>query len=431
VSHIESRIPFWEKVGLGSSSTDRSQPSESVAKRMSTAAEFFCNPELRQTNLRSLFVQSWFVNAPLCFAQLDERGQINALNPRLRQMLQETGESEPSRSRFADLLDPDLKSECERLIDDMFQGKRDSFQVQSMSQNRRSRPMRWTVWRVPGQNKPDWALALVEKVDDCAENEDRLRQTMRLDAIGRLAAEVVHDFNNLLTGVLLYCDLLLASLQGHEARKYAEEIRSVSIQAASIVRQLLNVARPGTPRARLLSLNEVIEGTHELLSRLIGDNIQLRLRLDPELKLVRLDSTQAQQILLNLVLNARDAMPSGGQIVVQTANCDVEILQEPSGGTRLPCVLLIISDNGAGMNAAIRAHMFEAFFTTKGSKGTGLGLAGVRDIVSSNGGLIHVDSAPSKGTRVSVLLPIAADSSEGSSTIETSSDPQPELVAIT
>jgi two-component system, cell cycle sensor histidine kinase and response regulator CckA len=117
-------------------------------------------------------------------------------------------------------------------------------------------------------------------------------------------------------------------LQGHEARKYAEEIRSAAIHAAGVVRQLLNIARPGTPQVRLLSLNEAIEAVHGLLCRLMRDNIELQLRLDPKLGLVRLDSTQAQQILLNLVLNARDAMPSGGQIVIETANCEIDILQE-------------------------------------------------------------------------------------------------------
>lgn len=410
---------------------------------MSTAAEFACNPEVKETDLQtscvqssfvqsscvqSRFVQSWFVNAPLCFAQVDERGEINALNPRLRQMLHEAGES--GTSRLADLIDPDVLSEFKRLLDEMFQGRLDSFQLQSGGRNSKFAPIRWTVWRVPERNKPDWALVLAETLEDRIENEERLRQVMRLEAVGRLAAGVVHDFNNLLTGVLLYCDLLLASLQGHEARKYAQEIRSVSIQAAGIVRQLLNVARPGTSHSRLLSLNEVIEAAHELMCRFMGEDIQLQLRLDPALGLVRLDSTQAQQILLNLVLNARDAMPAGGQIVIETRNCDIEILQESSGGTRLPCVLLTVSDNGTGMDSTTRARMFEAFFTTKGSKGTGLGLAGVQDIVTSNGGLIHVDSVPGKGTRVSVLLPLAAEESERFSSTETGSGPQ-ELLPLT
>jgi len=391
---------------------------------MSTAAEFFCEPEVSETNVRALFA-----NAPLCFAQLDARGNIHALNSALRQMIQES--SEPESSRFADLLDPDIRSECDRLIQNMFQGKCGSFHLQSSGRTQGLAAMRWTVWRVQEWNSPDGALAFGEVLQDRAANEDRLRQAMRLEEAGRLTACVAHDFNNLLTGVLLYCDLLLSSLQGHEARKYAEEIRNAGTQAAGVVRQLLNVARPGTPQKGLLPLNEVIEATHELLCRLMRDKIELQLRLDPQLGLVRLDYTQAQQILLNLVLNARDAMPSGGQIVIETANCEIDVLQQNRRATRMPCILLTIRDNGTGMDAATRARIFEAFFTTKGGNGTGLGLVGVHDIVTSNGGLIHVESAPGKGTRVSVLLPLAAESTEKVCITPTSSGPQQELLPLT
>jgi signal transduction histidine kinase len=126
-----------------------------------------------------------------------------------------------------------------------------------------------------------------------------------------------------------------------------------------------------------------------------------------------MDPTQSQQILLNLVLNARDAMPCGGQITVETSNCKVQVLAEPRLGSSrpasLPCALFVVADNGSGMDAATRARLFEAFFTTKGGKGTGIGLATVYEIVTSNGGLIHVDSAPSCGTRVSVLLPLVPE----------------------
>jgi signal transduction histidine kinase len=400
---------------------------------MSAAAELFCKPGVGETSVRSLFVQSWFIqswfaSAPLCFVQLDQAGRIHALNPRLRQMIRQSCELEPFC--FTDLMDPDIRPECDRLIEDTFEGKRASFQLQSSGRAHRLPAMRWTVWRVQGWNRPDWALALAEVFEDRAENEE-LRQAMRLEAVGRLTASVAHDFNNLLTGVLLNCDLLLASLREHEARKYAEEIRGAGIQAAGVVRQLLNVARPGTPQVRLLSLNEVIEAVQGLLFRLMRDNIHLQLRLDPKLGLVRLDSTQAQQILLNLVLNARDAMlPSGGQIVIETANCEIDILQEQASSGRLPCVLMTVRDNGTGMDAATRARMFEAFFTTKGSQGTGLGLAGVHDIVTSNGGLVHVESAPGKGTRVSVLLPLTAESSDSCSTAQTSSETQLELLPL-
>jgi two-component system, cell cycle sensor histidine kinase and response regulator CckA len=181
------------------------------------------------------------------------------------------------------------------------------------------------------------------------------------------------------------------------------------------VRQLLAVARPTTCESRRFSLNEIAEGMRNLLVRLIGENIELKFHLDPNLGLVRMDPTQSQQILLNLVLNARDAMPAGGQITVETSNCKVQILTEqvltePRSATAstasLPCALFVVADNGSGMNAATRARLFEAFFTTKASLGTGLGLATVHDIVTSNGGLIHVESAPACGTRVSILLPL-------------------------
>ncbi len=182
------------------------------------------------------------------------------------------------------------------------------------------------------------------------------------------------------------------------------------MQATGLVRQLLAVARPTNSQPRLLSLNEIAEGMRNLLVRLIGENIELRIQLDPNLGLIKMDPTQCQQILLNLALNARDAMPGGGQITIETSNCKVQILPEPrseaASAPSLPCALFVVADNGEGMDEVTRAHVFEAFFTTKAAKGTGLGLATVHDIVTSNGGLIHVDSALQRGTRVSVLLPL-------------------------
>lgn len=244
-------------------------------------------------------------------------------------------------------------------------------------------------------------------------------QAEKLEAVGRLAGGVAHDFSNLLTGVLLYCDLLMATLQpGDKAHKYAEEIRNAGIQATGLVKQLLDIARPKNYQACMLSLNETVEGMRNLLVRLIGEQIELKFHLDRNLGLVRMDATQAQQILLNLVLNARDAMPAGGEISIETSNCRMQVLPEswPASGiesvskagsaSSLPCALFVVADNGDGMDAVTREHLFEAFFTTKAGKGTGLGLATVYEIVTSNGGLIHVDSAPGRGTRVTVLLPL-------------------------
>jgi len=247
----------------------------------------------------------------------------------------------------------------------------------------------------------------------------RFGQAGQLESVGRLTGGVAHDFNNLLTGVLLYCDLLLALQPEERVRKYVEEIRNAGIQATGLVRQLLTVARPANCDPCLLSLNDVAEGMHNLLDRLIGENIELQLQLSPSLGLVRMDPTQAQQILLNLVLNARDALPDGGLITVESSACQVQIVSDqiladrsagPKNVASLPCALLVVADNGAGMDAATKSHVFEAFFTTKpAGKGTGLGLATVHDIVTSNGGLIHVDSAPARGTRITVLLPLVPE----------------------
>ncbi|MGC2059486.1 MAG: ATP-binding protein [Candidatus Sulfotelmatobacter sp.] len=236
-------------------------------------------------------------------------------------------------------------------------------------------------------------------------------QSQRWETVGRLAGGVVHDFNNLLTGVLLYCDLLLASLDASDRRRrYAEEIHSAIVQAADLVRQLLVFARPRASQIRGLCLNQIVQAMQDLLAHFIGENIVLELKLDPDLGLVKIDPAQVQQILVNLVLNARDALPNGGHIVVETTNSKFQSV--PSSGppsccqVAFPCVVLAVSDNGCGMDTNTRQHVFDPFFTTKrAGQGTGLGLTTVHSIVTSNGGLIHFESEPGRGTRVMILLP--------------------------
>jgi two-component system, cell cycle sensor histidine kinase and response regulator CckA len=377
---------------------------------MSAAAEIPWTPQVSKTELLP-----FFENAPLGLAQCQRQGNVTALNPALEQML--GGKSRIPRSlSFADLFPPQDRAEAERLLDELFERQRDSFQIDSHTTDANHRPVRWNAWRVPGTNgNPDSILALAGDAPRNNEAEQRLRQAERLEAVGRLAGGVAHDFNNLLTGVLLYCDLLMAHLEPcHRVRKYAVEIRNAGMQATGLVRQLLAVARPTNSEPRLLSLNDIAEGMRNLLVRLIGENIELKFQLDPNLGLIKMDPTQSQQVLLNLVLNARDAMPGGGQITVETSNCKVQVLTEPVSAAgrpaSLPCALFVVADTGCGMDAPTRAHLFEVFFTTKAGTGTGLGLATVNDIVTRNGGLIHVDSAPACGTRVSVLLPLVPES---------------------
>ena len=350
-----------------------------------------------------------FENAPFAVAQCQVQGNITAFNPALEQMLGSKPRSAGALT-FADLIDPRDRPAAHQLFAELFGGHRDSFHLDSEAGSANQLRVRWTAWRVPGTDgNGDYALVAAEESAPSQDVEHRLRHAENLEAVGRLAGGVAHDFNNLLTGILLYCDLLLANLEPcHRVRKYAEEIRQAGLQANGVVRQLLAVARPSKTEPRVVSLNQIIEGMHNLLARLIGENIELEFQLEPKLGLVKIDSTHAQQILLNLVLNARDAMPSGGRITVKTSNCKVQVLNEQPGTSApvLPCALFAIEDNGSGMDAAACAHLFETFFTTKGGKGTGLGLPTVYDIVTRNGGLIHVDSALARGTRVNILLPL-------------------------
>lgn len=370
---------------------------------MSAAAEVLRICEKYEAEFPSLLH-----TAPYAFLLCRPDGTITASNPAIAQFL---GAIPKHRleNRFLDLMPIDKRAQAERYLQSLFDGERDWFQIETDVSDSNSRALRWTAWLVHGEAPA--VLAMAEEIPENPFAQQRLRQSQRLESIGRLAGGVAHDFNNLLTGILLYCDLVTASLdQSHRAHKYAEEIRRAGLQATGIVRQLLVVARPSASSPRPFCLNEIVEGMHNLLSRLIGEAFQLNFDLDPQLGLVNMDPAQAQQILLNLVLNARDAMSQGGRISIETRNCRVQVLPDlaPENDTAplLPCALFAVSDDGPGMDESVRVRIFEPFFTTKADKGTGLGLATVHDIVTTSGGLIHVDSKVGEGTRVSVLLPL-------------------------
>lgn len=255
-------------------------------------------------------------------------------------------------------------------------------------------------------------LAQAEAGREREECTESLLQAQRWEAIGRLTGGVVHDFNNLLTGVMLYCDLLLSAFDARDLRRrYAEEIRSAIVPASGLVRQLLVFARPQLTGLYPVSFNEIAENMRDLLTRLVGENVSLELRLDPQLGLVKIETSQAQQLLLNLVLNARDALSKGGRICIESSNGSFC----PVGGNStisnicLPCVLLSVTDNGRGMDGETRRRLFEPFFTTKVEEASGLGLTTVQSIVTSHRGLIHFESEPGVGTRAMILLPRASD----------------------
>jgi signal transduction histidine kinase len=355
---------------------------------------------------------------------------------------------------------PDNFSLDERLLGELMRDERRSFEIEKRYRRKDGSEF-WghltvSLGRDTGR-QPAFLIAMLADATERRRVEEQLREAEKMEVIGRLAGGIAHDFNNLLTGILLYCDLITAALEKgriagiempdsgfastelerSELCQHVDEVRMAGEQGAALTHQLLAIARKQAAEPRPTLINEIVASTENLLQRLIGEQIELSIMVDSGAGLVLADPAQLRQILLNLVLNARDAMPQGGKITLSTRAGEFpgtevpgEVSRELSpelshelshkfpredpgrsrsharpGGARR-AVSLVVQDNGCGMNAETRARLFEPFFTTKKpGEGTGLGLATVQRIVSESGGMIRVDSEAGSGTCIEVFLP--------------------------
>ena len=257
-----------------------------------------------------------------------------------------------------------------------------------------------------------------EDITESKELEERLRQSQKMEAVGQLAGGIAHDFNNLLTAIIGYGELLAKRIGDQpRARRDIDEIHKAATRAASLTKQLLAFSRKQVLQPKVLDLNAVVEDVKRMLQRLIGEDVQLVTALAHSLSLVKADPGQLEQVMLNLAVNARDAMPHGGRLVFQTADVDwcEEEVSGTGGATAVQrYVMLAVADSGCGMDAETRARIFEPFFTTKPQgKGTGLGLATVYGIVQQSGGHVRVHSELGRGTTFRIYLPQAGDDGAG------------------
>jgi len=349
-----------------------------------------------------------FDQSSLGMMLVDRDGRSMESNAAFRRLLGYDA-AELSRLTVADYTHPGDVESSVRLLADLFAGRNDGYQLEKRYVTRDGREIWARVHVSPvrdGSGAPEFAVGSVEDITEHKTLEDQLRQSSKMEALGRLAGGVAHDFRNTLQAVIGFAELLVDSLEGDERAADAVQIREAALRATELTDQLLAFGRPGKGALEPVDLNGRIQAMAPVLRRLLSENIDFTTRLDQSLGAVEADPSQLDQVVMNLVVNGRDAMPGGGSLTVSTQALAPGGAVGRGSGAGRGWARVEIADSGTGMEPETLEHIFEPFFTTKGKgKGTGLGLATVFKIVQQMGGRVWAESTVGLGSRFIVELP--------------------------
>jgi PAS domain S-box-containing protein len=378
-----------------------------LASAMSDAAEREARRDQREALGR---FETIFEGAPIGIGLLSLDGRLQTTNSAMRDITGRSAEELAKRSTLSYTV-PEDRDELVRLFTAMVEGEHDSYR-HDLRLFAKDGEVVWvdaaTALLRDADGKPQAAVSMAQNITGKRAAEEQLRQSQKIEAIGHLTAGIAHDFNNLLLGVLGYSELARAEVRADsQAAEYLRRVESTSQRAVTLTSQLLAFGRRQSLDPRLLELNTLVTETVAMLRSVLGEQIELVIALDPGVEAVRADAVQMQQVLINLALNARDAMPDGGKLTIRTSNDEVvdgDLRRHELEEGRY--VVLSVEDEGSGMTQEIRDQIFDPFFTTKDvGKGTGLGLSSAYGIVKQSGGHIEVATELHAGTTFRTYLP--------------------------
>jgi two-component system, cell cycle sensor histidine kinase and response regulator CckA len=363
-----------------------------------------------------------FAHSALGLALVDMEGRPIVANPALVRILGYSA-NELAAMTFTDFTHPDDVEADWAFFQQLVRGERESYTLDKRYYRKDGELVhgRLSVSLIRDRDgRPESAVGMLEDITDLKRTEEALRlsedarlRAQRMEAIGRLAGGVAHDFNNLLVVVLAAADLIEANPTDSEAtERRLADIREAALRAGSLTYRLLAFARQQELEVTVVDLNELVERTLTLLRRVIPANIAVQTHLDPSVVSISADPSQLEQVIMNLALNARDAMPGGGRLEIATVTRELDAPCEQPDGVVVPkgtYARLTVADDGPGMDEATASRAFDPFFTTRQSNGgTGLGLSTVFGIVKQSGGYVTLVTAPREGTRFTIFLPAQA-----------------------